>query len=125
MAFPTWLTQGLVVTTASVVSGVTVYFMGLRKWRLECQKLKLEIKEKEQALQNQTFKLQAESAAHVLWICAVNAKRMQGSNNLIFNEAILRDFLGPSSDIVYAAIDVLLASGKAKPTDIPGHWTIG
>ncbi len=117
MALPTWLTWGLVVTAASAVSGVTVYFTGLRKWRLECQKLRLEIKEKEHALE-------IESAAHILWICAVNAKRQQGSNNLIFNEPILREFLGPSSDLVYAAIDRLLASGKAKTTDLPGYWTI-
>jgi hypothetical protein len=124
MAIPAWLTWALVLTTASAVSGVTAYLMGLRKWRLECQKLKLEIAEKESALQKQSFELAAETSAHILLICVDNAKKMQSTNNLIFNEEILRSFLGPNADTVHAAVNVLIAKGRAKNSGIPGHWVI-
>jgi hypothetical protein len=79
--------------------------------------------DKKRTRQQKEYKIKAEASAQLLIISAENAKRIEGKTDLVFDEAMLRHFLGPYEDMLYEALNILKSQGRAKEIR-PGAWSI-
>ena len=114
---------GVIVSGAAIAGAVVGYFVGLWKSKGEIELAKSQKAKVDWELAQAKQDVETKSIAQVVMILTDSHKRNAGTQDMVFAFDDLYLEIGSQYALrLHAAIDLLVAQGRAKKDTNPGYW---